>query len=255
MAAEALAGPPHVRRKLAELAGRPVNFDPAALERADPREGWKVTDLCQPLVPEPPGMPVRDGSWEIARRLMWGYEFADPSIVRAYYDPGVPLQGRNMLLKLQAFGLFRLYVGVRVVDVYERTSRLDGRTARVWGWAYRTLQGHVEMGQMAWEVWKWVQDGQVEFRVHAVSRTAPIRNPVVRLGFALLEPHERAVFLNSTKERMRRFVELAHDGGPQRGEPIQTTAAELTARPSRGRDVVLAHDQLARQLSGNAQRG
>lgn len=106
---------------------------------------------------------------------------------------------------------------------------------------------------MDWEVWKWIDDGAVEFRVHAVSRTAPIRNPIVRLGFALLEPHERAVFLNSTKQRMRRFVELARDGETQEAQPIQAAAADLTARPARGRAVAAAHGQLARELTGDPQ--
>jgi uncharacterized protein (UPF0548 family) len=140
---------------------------------------------------------------------MRGYEFADPSIVRAYYDPDVPLERRNMLLKLQALRVAHLFAGVRVGEVYEETRELAGRPARVWGWNYRTLEGHVEMGQMDWEVWKWLGDGRVEFRVHAVSRPAPIPNPIVRLGFHLLRGRERRAFLESTGERMRTFTGLA----------------------------------------------
>ena len=114
MRIDALRGEPDIERALADLASRPINFDVAAMERADPAQGWNVTDVCQTLEPEPPGPPLPDGSWEIARRLMRGYEFADPSIVRAYYDPDVPLRGRTMLLKLQALGLVHLYAGVRV---------------------------------------------------------------------------------------------------------------------------------------------
>ena len=122
-------------------------------------------------------MPAERGSWEIARRLMRGYEFADPSIVRAYDDPALPLEGREMLLKLQALGLVSMYVGVRVGDVYECTRELDGRQVRVWGWNYRTLEGHVEMGQMAWEVWKWLDTGEVEFRVHSIRPRRPHPEP------------------------------------------------------------------------------
>ena len=75
--------------------------------------------------------------------------------------------------------------------MYERTRKVGGRDARVWGWNYRTLEGHVEIGQMDWEVWKWLDDGHVEFRVHAVSRPALIPNPIVRLGFHLLRDRER----------------------------------------------------------------
>ncbi len=234
-----------IQRRLAELARKPLNFDLASLADASPRSGWTITDLCQPLPSEPPGMPVKDGSWQIARRLMSGYEFADPSIVRAYYDHGVPLEQRDMLLKLRAFGFAYVFAGVRVGDVFERTQEIAGRRARIWGWNYRTLDGHVEMGQMDWEVWKWLDDGRVQFRVHSVSRVARIRNPIIRLGFYLLRGRERQAFLNSTKLRMLTFTELALAGGDS-DRRIRRAAAALTARPSRDADA--AHDALASNI-------
>jgi uncharacterized protein (UPF0548 family) len=110
---------------------------------------------------------------ERARDLMLDYEFADPSIVRAVYAPDSPLEGRDMLLEVRFLGL-RFRVGVRVAGVVDETSEADGRTARVWGWSYRTLQGHLEMGQMDYEVWKWLDSGDVQFRIHVVSRPARI---------------------------------------------------------------------------------
>ena len=239
MSEPSLLGPPRVRRRLAALSGKPLNFDPASLEHASPATGWTITDLCQALPSEPPGAPIEGGSWEIARLLMRGYEFADPSIVRAFYDRDAPLEGRNMLLKLKAFGIAHLYVGVRVGDVYEEVRELDGDRARVWGWNYRTLEGHVEMGQMDWEVWKWLGDGRVQFRVHAIARVARIRNPIVRLGFYVLREHERQAFLESTKRRMLTFTRLALSRGRD-GDSIRDAAASLTARPSRRDDP--AHD-------------
>ena len=190
-------------------------------------------------------MPVEQGSWQIARRLMSGYEFADPSIVRAYYDAAVPLEQRDMLLKLQAFGVAHVFVGVRVGEVFERTQQIGGRSARIWGWNYRTLDGHVEMGQMDWEVWKWLDDGRVEFRVHAVSRAARIPNPIIRLGFHLLRARERQAFLSSTKQRMRTFTELALADG-DRDRTIRNASATLTARPTRDADAT--HDALASNI-------
>jgi uncharacterized protein (UPF0548 family) len=174
---------------------------------------------------------------------MRGYEFADPSIVRAYYDPEVPLQERNMLLKLQALGVAHLYVGVRVANVYEEMRQLGGDWACVWGWNYRTLEGHVEMGQMDWEVWKWLGDGRVEFRVHAVARVAHIPNPFVRLGFYLLRERERRAFLDSTKQRMLTFTQMALSR-EHSDDSIRDAAASLTARPGRRQDA--AHESLAR---------
>ncbi len=251
MRRDSLLGSRSVRRRLAALSQRNLNFDPAVLRHARPEDGWSFTDLCQTLPSEPPGMPVAGGSWDVARTLMQGYEFADPSIVRAYYDRRVPLKDRNMLLKLQALGLLWLFVGVRVGDVYEQARSTPSGDAYVWGWNYRTLEGHVEMGQMDWEVWKWPENGAVEFRVHAVSRPAPILNPVVRLGFHLLRNSERETFLQSTKARMRRFTELALEdagrGARIRGARLRRAAADLTARPSPRSDP--AHDELTNRLS------
>jgi hypothetical protein len=206
-------GPPAIRRRLASLSTKPLNFDLTELERVQPGDGWKVTDLCQALPAERPGDPERGGSFEIAQGLMRSYAFADPKIVRAYYDPRHPLEGRDMLLELKALRLIHVFAGVRVGDVYEHTRRLRDREVRVWGWNYRTLKGHIEMGQMDWEVWKWLDTGEVEFRMHSVSRDARLTNPVLWLGYRLLRGHERGAFLNGTKRRMRAFVELALTAG------------------------------------------
>jgi uncharacterized protein (UPF0548 family) len=246
MRADSLLGSRRTRRRLAGLSSRPLNFDPEVLRHARTEDGWSLTDLRQALPSEPPGEPIAGGSWDIARTLMRGYEFADPSIVRAYYDPRAPLAGRDMLLKLRALGLAWLFVGVRVGEVYEQVRHTPAGDAYVWGWNYRTLEGHVEMGQMDWEVWKWPVTGAVEFRVHAVSRPARIANPIVSIGFRLLRAREREAFLQSTRVRMRRFTELAlEDGG--RGERLRSAAAELTARRSPSSDR--AHDALTDRLS------
>jgi uncharacterized protein (UPF0548 family) len=210
-----------------------------------PPSGWNVDRRCQALPPEAPGSPVTQGSWEIARRLIRGYEFADPSVVRAHYDRERPLQGRNMLLELRALGLVRIYVGVRIVAVYDETQHHGGRSARVYGWAYRTLEGHVEQGQMDWQVWKWPDTGEVEFRVRAISRTARIPNPVIRVGFWALRRHERRLFLDSTERRMRTFTELALQG--ERGaDEFRQAASDLTARSRAGDDR--SPEDLARNL-------
>src|SRR5579875_3759171 len=190
---------PHSRdAQLASLAGRPVNYDADTVELDHAPEGWTLDDRRQALPSEPPGEPVPGGPWEIAVRLIRGYEFADPSIVRARYDVDAPLLGRDMMLELRALGLVSVYVGVRVSEVWDGEQERGGRRARVFGWAYRTLQGHVEQGEMGWEVWKWPDTGEVVFHERAVSRTAPISNPVIWVGFHLLKRYERSLYLAST---------------------------------------------------------
>jgi uncharacterized protein (UPF0548 family) len=235
---------PSIRARLRRLHTTPVNYDPSAVDLQHPPAGWHVDDRCQPLASEPPGDPVPAGSWETAKRLISGYEFADPSLVRAHYDRDAPLDGREMVLELRALGLIRVHVGVRVVAVYDEIRELDGRRARVFGWAYRTLKGHVEEGQMDWMVWKWQDTGVVEFRVHAVSRPAPIPNPVIRIGFLLLRGHERRVFLDSTDRRMRELTALALKTDSS-SDAFRDASSELTVRRSERSDPV--HERLARR--------
>jgi uncharacterized protein (UPF0548 family) len=136
---------------------------------------------------------------------MRDYEFADPNIVRAVYRRDSPLAGRDMLLEVRFWGL-RFRFGVRVGGVIDETRDVDGRQVRVWGWNYATLQGHLEMGQMDYEVWKWLDTGAVEFRIHVVSRASRIGNPLIRLGFRLFGRREQVRFAKRTCERMACLV-------------------------------------------------
>lgn len=113
---------------------------------------------------------------------MRDYEFADPRMVEAVYHPDEPLDGRDMLLVVRFLSL-RFRVGVRIGGVFDETRMVDGREVRVYGWNYRTLGGHFEMGQMNYEVWKWLDRGDVEFRVHGVWRRGGTRNPFLSSAF------------------------------------------------------------------------
>lgn len=198
------------RAALDALHALPVNYDVDALGAADGRlgPGWHVDDYRQPLPPEPPGPPREDGSWQAARGLLRDYAFADPKIVRALYDGDGPLEGRDMLLEVRFLGL-RFPVGVRVGGVIDATRTVEGREVRVWGWSYRTLQGHLETGQMDYEVWKWLDDGAVELRIHVVSRAARIANPFVRLGFRVVGRAEQRRFARNACARMARLTAQA----------------------------------------------
>ena len=113
---------------------------------------------------------------------------------------------------------------MRVGAVVDETRELGGRGVRVWGWGYRTLQGHLEAGQMDYEVWKWLDNGEVEFRIHAYSRPAAIPNPFVRLGFRLLGRREQLKFARHACERMARLT--AEELGMQPTGPTVERAAD-----------------------------
>jgi uncharacterized protein (UPF0548 family) len=193
-------------RRLAALASRPVNFDPAEVEAYIADERWRVDDMVEPLPHEGSGPPVEDGSWTVARDLMDRYQLADPGVVTAFYDHDAPLAGRDMLLYIRFWGL-RLKVGVRVGEVYEDTVELDGREALVFGWSYRTLEGHFEQGQMHYELWKWLDTGDVEFRLRAVSKPAESGPFLLRTGFRLFGRRHQLRFYRQVCRRIRRLTE------------------------------------------------
>jgi uncharacterized protein (UPF0548 family) len=210
-------------RALAALADKGLNFDPDQAEHFTTEHGWHVDDYTQPLPPEPPGPPVPGGSFEVAQRLMRDYAFADPAIIRAIYAEDSPFERRDMLLVGRFWGL-RFHLGVRVGGLVDEELAVDGRPLRRWGWSYRTLQGHLEMGQMGYEVRKWLDRGEVDFRIHAVSRPARIPNPVVRLGFRLFGRRVQRRFARRACQRMARLVAAEAGAGAAVADPPATSS-------------------------------
>ena len=180
--------------RLRGLRGRPLNYDPGAVGGV----AWSRDDYTQPLP---------HGSFDVACRLSRDYAFSDPSLVDAYFDRDAELDGREMLLVLHALGV-RFFAGVRVADVTEGTRERGGGPARVFSWSYRTLEGHLEAGQRDFEVWERLDNGDVEFRTHSVSRPAA-RNPVVLAGFRVIGRHKQAEFGRRACARMETLTRAA----------------------------------------------
>ena len=233
MAELKLFGSVDPRNELEKLRSRELNFQPAelSLPRNDP--AWRVDQYDISLPPERPGDPVDRGSWSVARRLSALYEFVDPAIVRAYYEPDDPPEGRTMLLEVIFWGL-RIYAGVRVGEEFDGIRSEDGRRAQVWAWNYQTLEGHFERGRIDYEVWKWLDTGEVEFRIDAVSMAADPGNLVVRLGFRLFGRRKQIQFARRACKRMARLTRLALEEGVDLGHSI--TDGGLAVRPDPRRD-------------------
>lgn len=210
-----------------------LNFDLDKRHEFTEDNGWRIDTYCLPLPSEPPGPPLPGGPWEVAGRLIRDYEFADPKIVRAIYHRDRPIEDRTMLLVGRFYGL-RFQLGVRVGGVSDNTRSIEGRDVRVWGYNYRTLQGHLEMGQIDYEVWKWLDSGVVEFRMEAFSRAATIGNPIVRLGFRVFGRMMQKRFARRALERMDRLVRAGLSDRPE-PEPaaaqidVQTIEADSRA--------------------------
>ena len=180
-------------------------------------ERWHHDALAQPLPGEPPGDPMPGGAWEIARRLMTEYRMADPAIVRARWD-GDALLGRVMDLELRFRGLLHVHAPVHVRRVWDE----EREGARVFGYEYETLPGHLETGVMDYEVYKWLDDGRVEFRLHARSRASADGPWWARIGFRLVGRREQVRFYFRCCARMAELV------AAELGRPV--TAPQPAAR-------------------------
>jgi uncharacterized protein (UPF0548 family) len=177
------------------MRGRKLNFDLPRSEDHTPQDGWYADDVRQALPP---------GSFDVACGIARNYDFAEPSIVEGVFDRDEPLERRTMLLVLH-FRFLRIPVGVRVGEVYDETRTLDGREGRVFGWNYGTLEGHVERGQMDWQVWHFSED-DVLFRISSFAQPSGAGNPIIRLGFRLFGRREQLRFLRMTAARMARLT-------------------------------------------------
>jgi uncharacterized protein (UPF0548 family) len=176
---------------------RKVNFDPAEVD-----DTWSHDLQHTTLGKEPPGPPVPQGIWETACRFVAAYEMADPSIIRAVYKASAPLVGRDLLLEGR-FLLLRFYMGVRITEVIDERRG----TERTWGWAYETLEGHVERGRMSYEVVKDERSGLVELVIRAYSEGASTLGPVTALGWRLFGRRTQLRFYRECGRRLRRLVE------------------------------------------------
>ena len=225
-------GPPwlggDVAAQLERVQDLQLNFDPTRLSSVK-HDAWHVDDYCRALPPEPPGEPTDSGSFETAKGLLRAYEFADPERIRAYYRADAPLVGRDMLLEIRYYAL-RVRVGVRIGVVFDEVRQIGDRSARIWGWAYQTLNGHLERGQMDYQIWKWLDTGEVEYRIHALAQVAKTRNPVLDLGFRLVGRRHQVRFARRCAERMKQLVESHLDAG--RPEPAARQRAGILEAPS-----------------------
>ena len=195
--------------RLASYAEAPVNYDVARQSEYTAASGWRLDDYATDLPPEAPGSPTEGGSFAAAQDVLRRYAFPPPSLITGIFKPDAPLENRLMVLRGR-FLVFTFWFGVRVSEVTDEAARPTPLgPERVWGYGYRTLQGHFERGQIDFAIHKNITTGAVQFRIHAVSQTGRISNPFYWLGFKLFGRMLQRRFARQSLARMRQLVSAA----------------------------------------------
>lgn len=154
--------------------GAAFNYTPVGLTR-------------EPVAPPPgfdhdvyrTGLGSGDAVFERARRAVAGWRMFRQRWVRLH-PAGAPLEaGTVVAVEARVYGFTTVNPCRVVYTVDEETS---------FGFAYGTLQGHVERGEERFLVRRDPANGTVELEIVAVSRPA---HPLARLGYPLARRVQR----------------------------------------------------------------
>lgn len=197
--------------RLHSIENAPRNFDELSLAEMTRERGYQPEHSESLVGHEAPGAPIEDGVFDRARWVLRHYAFSDPTIVEGHYEPQASLLNRYMLLELKPCGIHYL-CPVQVSDVTEHSSP----TETVFGFRYDTLRGHLERGSEWFVVTKDHADGAVRLRIESRWQEGEFPNVWSAIGFSLLAPAYRQVWLRRAHERVRALVQTTpsvHRGG------------------------------------------
>lgn len=213
-----------LRARLERLSDVQLNFV-GAEEELTGEQGWHHYQSDGLIV-----AAASAEAFERARVALANYQFSDPRIVVAHFDPAVPLAGRRMLLEIKVLGL-RYLCPTRVTTVRDE--------ADVFGFRYDTLEGHIERG-MEWFLLTRDADGAIRFRIEARWQRGEMPNWWSRLGFRVLSGYYQRLWHRRAHNRLSL---LAHFGSASRP---RRDAAGLTHQ---GVDVTFTYHTKRRWLT------
>ena len=223
---------------VADLARRSPNY---AEDEAPPHvlAGWHRDDVRTTLGHEAPGEIEQDGLAETAAALVDGYEFADPAILRAVYRYPGDLVGRDMLL-VGRFLVLRFAMGVRITEQHDEVRDGEHRL----GWAYQTLDGHLEQGKLTYESRQGPGDraGGVPHPRVLAARVDP--QPARGAGLPPVRPSHAAALLRQRPAQAR--PARGHPGSPGAARAAGPTAS---CAPPGGGPLPLARGAASRSAS------
>lgn len=206
-----------LRARLREIEALESSIDLTKRDEYLTAKGWNVDAREIALPNESPGPPEPDGSFAAAVDILKAYSFTPQRLITGRFDPATPLEKRSMLLSAR-FLWIRLELGVRINRVLDLTREGRTGTEQVWGYSYHTLAGHLERGEITFEVVKVFETGAMAFRIHSFSQTGHIPSWFYRLGFRIVGRYLQKRFAEQSLENMQAQV-VARVGGR---EPVST---------------------------------
>jgi hypothetical protein len=171
-------------------------FAPTVL--AGPRPGDKHDRHTAEVGVEPPGEPLPDGPFRRVAEAIAEYCIFPPRLAE-HVLRRTPVQiGDTLGLRYRLLPGVGLFIASRVVDVF------DGRTDRIWrsGFTYRTLEGHVMIGEETFAVEKDLATGKVTASLESWSRPS---HWLTRVGYW----YARWCQLHAGKSAVRHLQEIA----------------------------------------------
>jgi uncharacterized protein (UPF0548 family) len=201
-----------LRARLEEISQLDATIDLTRREQYLTETGWNIDAREIALLPEHAGPPEDNGSFTTAVSILRDYRFTPQRLISGHFDPDAPLEARPMLLSAR-FLWMRFELGVRVHRVIDEIRSGAFGEETVWGYSYHTLAGHLERGEITFEVAKHMRTGKVDFRIHSLSQTGHIANWFYRIGFRMVGRRLQRRFAVESLQNMQQMV---HDHLSQR---------------------------------------
>ncbi len=187
-----------LRQRMVGVAGLDRNFDAADAELSVEHGGQHTISSAVIAV------NADEECFRRARRAVETYQFSDPSVVVAHFDPDTPLLARRLLLEVKVLGV-RYLCPALVSHVRDEPD--------TFGFRYDTLTGHIERG-VEWFVLSRNDQGEIRFHIEAHWRRGDLPNWWSAWGFTLLSGHYQRRWHRQAHRRMSLLARFGSTARP-----------------------------------------
>lgn len=193
-------------KALGDLSSLEYDSEAQIFESSKDRLGWHIQQYRDLIAQEASGHPEPQGKFNKMKEVLAQGRLVNRRLLRVYMDSQGPLLGRNLLLVTRVFGI-PLRFGVRIARVFdEEVGNIDGHREHVWGYTYRSLKGHYDIGEVSFRISKDLTSGHLFFAIETCSKTSRIPQFWYRWAFRIFGPGVQRVFCLNAIRRMRRLI-------------------------------------------------